>query len=130
MALAFPALPGGCPDKEDSGMATLAVPGAELYYETWGGDGPLLLLIPGGNGDAASFAPLAPLLAAARTVVSYDRRGFSRSPLAGAPSDDERLGADAEDARSLIDHLGGGRADVLGSSSGAIVALELLSRRP
>jgi pimeloyl-ACP methyl ester carboxylesterase len=111
-------------------MAILEVPGAQLYYEVWGGDGPLLLLIPGGNGDADSFAPVASRLATRYTVVSYDRRGFSRSPLAEPPDDSKRIGLDVDDASRLIEHAGTGQADVLGSSSGAIVALELLSRRP
>lgn len=111
-------------------MPTLDVPGAQLYYDVWGVDRPLLLLIPGGNGDTAPFAAVAGRLAASHTVVSYDRRGFSRSPLDEPPNDDKRVTRDVEDAVRLIEHFGGGSAAVLGSSSGAIVALELLSRRP
>jgi acetyltransferase/esterase len=108
---------------------TLQVPGATLYYETRGG-GPLLLLIPGGSGDAGSFERVAPALAESFTVVSYDRRGFARSPLDEPPDDARRLAADAADARRLIDELSGGPALVFGSSSGAIVGLDLLARRP
>ncbi|MFX0577181.1 alpha/beta fold hydrolase [Nocardia nepalensis] len=106
---------------------TLAVPGATLYYEIRG-TGPLLLLIPGGNGDAGSFDQIAELLADRYTVVSYDRRGFSRSPEDGAI--DHRVELDAADAAALLVHLGDQPAAVLGSSSGAIVALELLTARP
>ncbi|WP_328400762.1 alpha/beta fold hydrolase [Nocardia sp. NBC_00403] len=106
---------------------TLTVPGASLHYEIRGA-GPLLLLIPGGNGEAGTFNALAERMADRYTVVSYDRRGFSRSPLAGPPED--RVTADGADAAALLDHLTDQPAYVLGSSSGAVVALELLSKHP
>src|SRR5437879_3223234 len=61
----------------------LDVPGARLYFETRG-SGPLMLLIPGANGDANAFPPFANLLANEFTVVTYDRRGYTRSMLDGA----------------------------------------------
>ncbi|MBB5918171.1 pimeloyl-ACP methyl ester carboxylesterase [Nocardia transvalensis] len=106
---------------------TLPVPGATLYYEIRG-SGPLVLLVPGGNGDAGLFDGVAELLADRYTVVSYDRRGFSRSPCDGEPQ--RRVDLDAEDAALLLAHLATDPAHVLGSSSGAIVALELLARYP
>jgi pimeloyl-ACP methyl ester carboxylesterase len=106
----------------------LARPGVELYYETRGA-GPVLLLIPGGNGDAASFGALPQFLADRFTVVAFDRRGFSRSVLDGPPDDERRLTDDVEDAVALLD-LFPGPAVVLGSSSGAIVGLHLLARYP
>jgi acetyltransferase/esterase len=60
-------------------------------------------------------------------VLTWDRRGFERSPLDGPVGD--KLAADVEDAVALIERTGG-PAHVLGSSSGAIVALHLLARRP
>jgi pimeloyl-ACP methyl ester carboxylesterase len=91
------------------------------------GRGPALLLIPGGAGDAATFARLAQELTGERTVIMYDRRGFSRSPITAAEQP-RRYDLDVEDAAALIDEHAGGRADVLGSSSGAIVALGLVAR--
>ncbi|WP_201298159.1 alpha/beta fold hydrolase [Nocardia sp. CY41] len=119
-------LPGAFPMDVPT-QQTLAVPGATLYYEQRGA-GPLLLLIPGGNGDAGTFDAIAERLADRYTVVSYDRRGFTRSPLDGLP--DDRVVTDAVDAAALITHLTDQPAHVLGSSSGAIVALELLRTRP
>src|SRR5690242_19625717 len=59
---------------------SLTVPGARLSYEV-SGSGPVLLLIPGGAADATIFAPIAGPLAERYTVVRYDPRGISRSPL-------------------------------------------------
>ena len=98
-----------------------------IYYERRG-TGPLLLLIPGGNGDAGPYAPVATALADRFTTLTYDRRGFSRSTLAGPL--DEHFDRDIEDAAYLIDEFGGGQADVFGSSSGAILAMELATRHP
>ncbi|MFD0887065.1 alpha/beta fold hydrolase, partial [Streptosporangium algeriense] len=56
-------------------IGRLRVDGAELYYEVRG-QGPLLLLIPGGTGGAASFEEIVDDLAADRTVVTYDPRGL------------------------------------------------------
>lgn len=107
----------------------LAVPGAELYYEV-AGSGPLLLLVPGGNGDAMPYAGLLRLLSDSYTVVAYNRRGFSRSPVDGPIDPATRLDADADDAVALIEHVSAGPAHVFGSSSGAIVGLHLLTRSP
>ena len=108
---------------------TLPVPGASLYYEVRG-SGPALLLIPGGNGDAGPFARLANELASSYTVISYDRRGYTRSPLDHPPVDRHRLRADVDDAHRLLDAVTEAPAHVFGSSSGAIVALDLLTRHP
>lgn len=107
----------------------LRVPGASLYFEVRG-TGPALLLIPTGNGDGGPYTPLAEALADRHTVITYDKRAYSRSPLDAPDDGTDRVGADVEDARALIEHVAGGRADVLGGSSGAIVALELLARHP
>ncbi|MEV6282143.1 alpha/beta hydrolase [Kribbella sp. NPDC051770] len=107
----------------------LVVPGAELYYEARGA-GPVLLLVCGGVYDAEAYAPLADRLAERYTVVTYDRRGNSRSPLDGEPSPQE-IAVHADDARRLLEVVSPGeRAAVFGNSSGAIIALELAARWP
>jgi pimeloyl-ACP methyl ester carboxylesterase len=110
---------------------TLDVPGATLHVERRG-SGPTLLLIAGGNGDGGPFERLAQLLSDRYTVLSYDRRGFSRSPLQGqVPRESAaRLAADVDDARLIIEVVGTRPAHVLGSSSGAIIALHLLQQHP
>lgn len=110
-------------------VGTLEVPGATLRYEKRG-SGPVLLLIPGGAADAGLYAGMADALAVRYTVVSYDPRGLSRSPLDG-PLTDQRVEVWSDDAHRLLELLSpSGDACVLGSSSGAIVALDLLARHP
>src|SRR5918994_3852358 len=82
----------------------LEVPGARLYYETHG-SGPVMLMVPGAGGTADSFARVREYLAAHYTVVTYDRRGFSRSQLDGLQDYAHRLETDADDVRRLIEHL-------------------------
>jgi pimeloyl-ACP methyl ester carboxylesterase len=106
----------------------LNVPGARLYYETRG-SGPVLLLIVGGNGDASTYQRAADLLADRYTVITYERRGFSRSPLDG-PVPEQRLATDGDDAHRLLSHVTDQPAHVFGSSSGAIVSLDLATRYP
>jgi pimeloyl-ACP methyl ester carboxylesterase len=110
-------------------MSTLTVSGAQMYYEVVG-EGPLLILIPRASGTGESFRPLVPYLSAHYQVIIYDRRGFSRSTLQGPQDDTHRLATDADDVRRLIGRLADQPALIFGSSSGAIVALEVLSRFP
>ena len=107
---------------------TLKVPGATLHYEVRG-DGPVLLLIPGGPADAGAFAPIRGELSDRYTVVTYDPRGLSRSPSDGEPQD-TTVGTFADDAHRLLAALGTEPAYVLASSGGALVGLELVSRHP
>ncbi len=110
-------------------MSTLKVPGAQLSYEV-SGSGPLLILIPGSAGVGEVFRPLAHHLSAQYQVVTYDRRGFSRSSLDEPQNYDHRLSTDADDVRRLIEHLTDNAASVFGNSSGALVALEVISHSP
>jgi pimeloyl-ACP methyl ester carboxylesterase len=109
-------------------MPTIAVNGAELYYEVRG-NGPSLLLIHGGGVDCGTFSRLADLLVQDFKVVAYDRRGLSRSP---RPKDWKQtsIAEQAEDAAGLLKGLGVAPAAVLGNSLGALIALELLLRHP
>ena len=107
---------------------TLKVPGATLHYEVRGA-GPVLLLIPGGPADAGAFAPISSELSDRYAVVTYDPRGLSRSPFDGEPKD-TTVGTFADDAHRLLAALGTEPAYVLGSSGGALVGLELVSRHP
>jgi pimeloyl-ACP methyl ester carboxylesterase len=110
-------------------MSTLDVPGARLYYETYG-RGSLMLMIPGANGTADIFRGVAKCLEAEYTVVAYDRRGFSRSRVDAPLDPARRLEVDADDARRLMEHLSDEPGIVFGSSSGGVVALTVLTEHP
>ncbi|MEN3539025.1 alpha/beta hydrolase [Microbispora sp. ZYX-F-249] len=112
----------------DVEIRTLQVPGARLHYEVRG-TGPLLLMIPGAPADAGALAGLAASLADRYTVVTYDQRGLSRSPLTGPPADQD-VAVFGEDAYLLLAALGDEPANVLGNSGGALTALDLAARHP
>jgi pimeloyl-ACP methyl ester carboxylesterase len=109
----------------------LAVPGASLHFEVRGA-GPVLLLICGGVYDAAGYGPLAERLAGRYTVVTYDRRGNSRSPLDHPPGP-QRIEEHGDDAYRVLGAVGvtaEAPAYVFGNSSGAMIGLELAARHP
>ncbi|MFF4948107.1 alpha/beta fold hydrolase [Streptomyces chattanoogensis] len=113
----------------DPTLGSLRVKGATLHYEVRG-QGPLLLLIPGGAGGAASFDGIADDLAAEYTVATYDPRGMSRSTL-DDPEAEQHVAEHADDALRMLELLSPGEpARVLGISSGAIAALHLLTAHP
>ena len=108
---------------------TLAVPGASLYYEVRGA-GPVLLLMPGGPADATTFRRIEHRLSSRYTVVTYDPRGISHSSELDPDDDARMVELFADDVHRLLATLGDGRADVLASSGGAVIALELAARHP
>jgi pimeloyl-ACP methyl ester carboxylesterase len=111
-------------------MPNFQVPGATLFYETYG-SGPVLLLIPGASGTGNVFKRTASKLASDFTAVTYDRRGFSKSYLTGEQDYANRLDQDADDAAALLKHLSNGKPSfVFGTSSGAVVARTVLLRHP
>lgn len=99
-----------------------------LFHEVRG-SGPPLLLITGGTGDAGEWAHLVPLLAEEFTVVTYDRRGFSRSPHpAGWTA--SNVAEQADDAAALLRTLGLAPAAVVGQSAGGSIICSLVVRHP
>jgi acetyltransferase/esterase len=104
----------------------VAVPGASLYYQVRG-TGPTLLLMSGGHGDANSFDGMVGVLAEHFTVVSYDRRGYTRSPLAD-PAAPQTVATHGDDAAALLRAVDNGAAHVFGASAGAVVGLDLVAR--
>jgi 2-succinyl-6-hydroxy-2,4-cyclohexadiene-1-carboxylate synthase len=91
-----------------------------LAYESWG-RGPPLLLLHGFTGDRHAWDHLRALLGARFSVVAPDLPGHGESAL---PADATFEGA-LLDLMALLDDLGLERADVVGYSLGARVALGL-----
>lgn len=110
----------------DQGTVTSAE--ATLYYETRG-DGPPLLLIQGGLSEAGATHQLAEDLAREYTVISYDRRGLSRSTVVGEPAP-VTMATHADDAATLLTALTSEPAHVVGPSIGAVIGLSLVVRHP
>ena len=106
----------------------IEVNGVRLYHERRG-SGPPVLFISGATGDAGHFERVADLLSDEFTVVTYDRRGYSRS---SRPDgwDSTSPAEQADDAATLIEALGIAPACVFGTSAGAIIALDLVLRHP
>lgn len=119
-----PASPPSAPFHE----RTVPIPGGTLYYRTQG-TGPVLILIGGGPSNADTLGALAACLAGRHTVVSYDRRGYSRSHL-DDPAAPATMAQHGDDVRRIITDLGLGPAAVFGTSVGALIALGLAAAEP
>jgi pimeloyl-ACP methyl ester carboxylesterase len=102
--------------------------GAALYYEKEGSGTPVLF-IAGSTGDAGNFTRAADLLADEFTVVTYDRRGNSRSPRPSGWTTTS-VSEQADDAAALIEALDLSPAAVFGASAGGPIALDLTMRHP
>jgi pimeloyl-ACP methyl ester carboxylesterase len=105
----------------------LDVADGKLYYEVRG-SGPLLLVI-GQPMTSGPFAAVADLLAEDHTVVTYDPHGLGQS-VTDEPSDLVTPEVEANDLAQIIDAVGGGPADVFGSSGGAVAGLALAANHP
>ncbi|HWM12675.1 MAG TPA: alpha/beta hydrolase, partial [Solirubrobacteraceae bacterium] len=92
--------------------------GTSIEYDLQG-SGPAVVLVGGGLDDGAENVPLAAELAASFSVVNYARRGR------GASGDTApyAVAREVEDLEALIE-VAGGRAHVVGISSGGALALE------
>ena len=107
---------------------SMRVDGATLFYRVRG-SGPLLLLLPGGDGDADTSDALRNELIDRYTVITYDRRGMSRSKI-DAPGESLTLATHGDDAHRLLSALTNESAFVFGSSIGALIGLDLVARHP
>ena len=102
----------------------ISADGTPIAVERYG-DGPALVIVPGALSDHTAWKACAPLLANGRSVHVIDRRGK------GASGDDlfyepER---EVEDVLAVLAAVGG-PTDLLGHSSGAILALQSAERAP
>lgn len=103
-----------------------AVNGLEIYYEIHG-DGAPLVLLHGGVAASEAFGANLPALAAHRRVVAVHHQGHGHTRDIDRPFSAEAM---ADDVAGLIAHLGLQKADVLGYSLGAGVALQVAIRHP
>ncbi len=99
----------------------VAVDGGRIAYDDTGGNGPLILAIPGMGDLRSEYRLLRPALQqAGYRVVTMDVRGFGGT---SARWDDYSAHAVGRDALALLAHLNGGPAIILGNSFAAGSAL-------
>jgi pimeloyl-ACP methyl ester carboxylesterase len=101
------------------------VNGQHIFYSVHGAGKPLILLHGGINPD--SFGSNLATLAESRRVIGPHLQAHGRTPDTDRPLRCETLG---DDVAALIDHLNLGKADVMGYSLGACVALQTAIRHP
>lgn len=114
-----PALPAG--------GALIERDGAKLWFASFG-EGPAVMLLHGGMGNANNFGHQVPALVdAGYQVVVMDTRGHGRSSWDGGAFSYVRL---AEDALAVLDRLGIERAAIVGWSDGACSGLAMAKIMP
>jgi pimeloyl-ACP methyl ester carboxylesterase len=92
-----------------------------IAYDDTGGDGTLILAIPGMGDLRSQYRHIRPaLVAAGHRVVTMDVRGFGEASARWADYSAHAVG---RDALALIDHLGAASAVILGNSFAAGSAL-------
>jgi pimeloyl-ACP methyl ester carboxylesterase len=99
------------------------VDGARLYHQATG-SGPVLLIAQSGEGDADRTVDLVGHLADQFTVVTYDRRGLSRS-LPDDPTAPVSIRQHAADAVAVLRSVTNTPAAMLGLSLGAAIGLHM-----
>jgi pimeloyl-ACP methyl ester carboxylesterase len=93
--------------------------GARLYVADWGGEGPVLLFMPGFGNGAHIFDSIAPAFTDHFHVAALTPRGF---PPSSAPDSGYTIAQLASDVRVILDSLGGTKAVLVGHSiSGAVI---------
>jgi pimeloyl-ACP methyl ester carboxylesterase len=107
----------------------LPVNGIRMYYEIHGAPGgaPLVLLHGGGSTIGATYGRLLPLLAQHRQVIALEEQGHGRTTDRESPV---RFTTSADDVAVLLAQLHVDRADVMGFSNGASVAMQVAIRHP
>lgn len=102
-----------------------SVDGQHIFYSVHGTGKPLVLLHGGVNPD--SFAGNLAELARQRQVIAVHLQAHGHTPDSSRPLRGETMG---DDVAALIGHLKLGKADVMGYSMGAGVALQVAIRHP
>jgi pimeloyl-ACP methyl ester carboxylesterase len=113
------------PDRDASGSYA-SVNGLNMYYEIHGTGRPLILL-HGGVGASDMFGPVLPMLAENRQVIAVHLQAHGRTADINRPLRFELL---ADDIAALMKYLDIEKADIMGYSLGAGVALQTAIRHP
>jgi pimeloyl-ACP methyl ester carboxylesterase len=105
------------------------VNGISMYYEVHGDAGgtPLVLLHGGGSTIDSTYGRVLPLFARHRKVIALEEQAHGRTTDRDAPV---RFVTSADDVAALLGQLQIDKADVMGFSNGASVALQVAIRHP
>ena len=103
--------------------------GIRMYYETYGPERgvPLVLLHGGGSTIDVTWGRILPFLARDRRVIAVEEQAHGRTSDRNAPV---RFETSADDIAALLQHLKIEQADLFGFSNGASVALQVAIRHP
>ncbi len=108
-------------------MSYADIRGLQVYYETTG-HGPPLVMIMGLGGNADWWGPgTVDALARRFRVLVFDNRDAGRTT---GPATPYTIRDMADDTAALMDHVGFGRAHVIGASMGGMIAQELVLGYP
>jgi pimeloyl-ACP methyl ester carboxylesterase len=103
--------------------------GIRMYYETYGPERgvPLVLLHGGGSTIDVTWGRILPFLARDRRVIAVEEQAHGRTSDRNAPV---RFETSADDIAALLQHLKIEQADLFGFSNGASVGLQVAIRHP
>src|SRR5262249_41250776 len=107
-------------------MPTSQVNGVRIHWEVNGDVGDPMVLVHGSWADHQNWASVVPALSRRFRVLTYDRRGHTRSE---RPVGQGSVREDAGDLAALLEELGHRPAHVVGNSFGASIVLRLAAER-
>jgi pimeloyl-ACP methyl ester carboxylesterase len=108
-------------------MPISSVNGIQIYWEIDGDVGDPMVLVHGSWVDRESWASVVPALSRRFGVLTYDRRGHSRSE---RPAGQGSVREDVADLAAVLETLRHSPAHVVGNSFGASIVLRLAAERP
>jgi pimeloyl-ACP methyl ester carboxylesterase len=107
-------------------MPSSQINGIRIHWEIDGDGGDPMVLVHGSWGDHQNWASVVPALSRTFRVLTYDRRGHSRSE---RPIGQGSVRDDVADLAALLEELGHGPAHIVGNSFGASIVLRLAAER-
>jgi pimeloyl-ACP methyl ester carboxylesterase len=108
-------------------VSTSRVNDTRIYWEIAGDVGDPLVLVHGSWGDHENWSSVVPALSRSFRVLTYDRRGHSRSE---RPAGQGSVREDVTDLAALLEELRHAPAHIVGSSFGGSIVLRLAAEQP
>ena len=102
--------------------------GNRLHYLDYGGEGSTLISMHGVIGNAWNWSAVASAISDQRRVLALDYRGYGESQW--SPSHDYQTSDHVADLGALIESLDEDTVDLMGSSWGALVAIQYAAENP